>query len=102
MFRALDAAGAFDTPKPVLAMTRAKAVAVLSAVPIRGYTGALDAIDRAGAFQSEAALAEIDAVASEILAFAKFLGRDGFERGSAIDLALRLANACRDAGLVKP
>ena len=49
-----------------------------------------EALDRAGIFPSEATLAEIDEVAREIL------------DGSPVDMqALRLATACRKAGMVK-
>lgn len=109
MLNALIAERAFDfsdAPKPAGVMTRARAwdairAAYGSAIEERAVRrdvvlGALDALDRAGAFPSDATMAEIDAVAGSILRAENRLA------DSDTGLwALRLASACRDAGLLK-
>lgn len=63
--------------------------------------GVIDALDRAGAFPSEATEAEIDRVAREIIENDHRLTVDGLGMSKVATLALRLASACRAAGLVK-
>jgi hypothetical protein len=60
----------------------------------------IEALDRAGAFQSEEAAAEIDAVSREVLKRAGLSPKPW--TGMMQRAALRLATACRAAGLVKP
>lgn len=97
-------------PKASGLMTRARAEAAIDAA----YGGArwpkdrevvaflLRALDRAGAFGDEATLAEIAYVARTILKHESKLTVDGLGMGMVAGLALRLATACRAAGLVKP
>lgn len=98
-------------PKPAGLMTRARAEAALDATFEGEWRGGLaeigavlDALDRAGAFGDEATLAEIADAAREILIKEHGGPQIGAPSvsGPMGRLALRLATACRKAGLVKP
>lgn len=104
----LATAGAFETTKPAGAMTRKRAIETLNTTlskydfddqPRAHMVEDLaDDLDRAGVFLGEATLAEIESAAREILS------RDGWTNLEVWEwhtLALRLASACRAAGLVK-
>lgn len=91
-------------------MTKHRALEVLSEERVRSANEAeqctpsrlLEALDRAGAFPSEATLAEISDVAEQALALEVRLARQGGVADDWRNIALRLASACRAAGLVKP
>lgn len=68
----------------------------------QGITDLLRALDSAHAFPSEAALAEIEKLASEILARVQAAQPNGADAMVVAKLGLALATACRAAGLVKP
>lgn len=122
LLESLAAAGAFDAPKPAGVMTRADAVgmcqqalreyaegfagdephaglcrrsALLHAIEKLPQLSATTALDRAGAFPSEATIAEIRSLSEDILE-ETWTGKETWR-----SLALRLATACRDAGLLK-
>ncbi len=69
-----------------------------------GMLESVEALDRAGAFPSEATLAEIADVANRVLAAeaAEHKNAPWFDSALWRNAALRLASACRAAGLVKP
>jgi len=62
---------------------------------------AIEALDRGGLFMSEEHAAEIDSVAARVLRLEADRVSGKFRIGPDAD-ALRLATACKDAGLVQP